>query len=150
MNRALLRGLFAVAALCAAGAAPARGDEHFFEIRARKFEYAPNVIRVNRGDHVRIRLLSEDVTHGMYIDGYGLNVTAYPGEDGSLTFTADRTGRFIFRCSVTCGEFHPYMIGHLKVEPNTPFIAYVAILLAVGAGTLGIVALRGRRETANE
>lgn len=150
MNRSLYRGLFAVMVLCAAEAAPALAEEHFFEVRAKKFEYAPNVIRVNRGDQVRIRLLSEDVTHGLYIDGYGLNVVANPGEDGSLTFTADRTGRFIFRCSVTCGEFHPYMIGHLKVEPNTPFIFYVAILLAAGAGTLGIVALRSRRETANE
>lgn len=150
MTRSFLCGLFAVTVLCAAEAAPARGEEHFFEIRAKRFEYTPNVIRVNRGDQVRIRLLSQDVTHGMYIDGYGLNVTAYPGEDGSLAFTADRTGRFIFRCSVTCGEFHPYMIGHLKVEPNTPFIFYVAILLAVGAGTLGIVALRSRRETPNE
>jgi heme/copper-type cytochrome/quinol oxidase subunit 2 len=141
MTRALLRSLPAAAALWAACAGAAPAAERVVEIRARKFEYSPNVIRVNRGDQVRIRLLSEDVTHGLYLDGYGLNVIAYPGEDGSLTFTADKTGRFIFRCSVTCGEFHPYMIGHLKVEPNTPFLAYAAVLLALGAGILGAVLL---------
>ncbi len=147
MNRAVLQALLAVMAGGALGAAPAPGEERFFEIRARKFEFTPHVIRVNRGDRVRIRLLSEDVTHGLYLDGYGRNAVANPGEDGSMTFTADKTGRFIFRCSVTCGEFHPYMIGHLKVAPNTPFFTYVAFLLLIGAGTLGLIAVRRRRET---
>ncbi len=146
MNRAVLQVLLAGVAAVALGAAPPAGEEHFFEVRARKFEYEPHVLRVNRGDRVRIRLLSEDVAHGLYVDGYDLNVVANPGEDGSLTFTADRTGRFIFRCSVTCGEFHPYMIGHLKVEPNTPFFTYAALLLVLGAGILAITAVRRRRE----
>lgn len=111
---------------------PAFADERLFEIKAKKFSYTPNIIKVNKLDLVRIRLISEDVTHGLFIDGYGLNASAHPGQDGSLTFVADKTGRFSFRCSVTCGEFHPYMIGYLIVEPNLRFLTYILLTVAIG------------------
>ena len=107
-------------------------EEKFFEIKAKKFSYTPNIIKVNKGDIVKIRLISEDVTHGLFIDGYGLNTSAHPGEDGNITFVADKTGRFSFRCSVTCGEFHPYMIGYLFVEPNSRFLIYVFLVIVIG------------------
>src|SRR3990167_4435631 len=87
-------------------------EEKFFEIKAKKFSFTPNIIRINKGDSVRIRLISEDVHHGLFLDGYGVNTTAYPGQEGAIKFVADKTGRFSFRCSHTCGEFHPYMIGY--------------------------------------
>lgn len=111
----------------------ASAEERFFEIRAKKFSYTPNVIRVNKGDTVRIRLISEDVHHGFFLDGYGVRTSALPGKDGSLKFVADKPGRYIFRCSVTCGEFHPYMIGHLRVAPNYSFRFFVLAVLVVGA-----------------
>lgn len=57
---------------------------------ARRFYYSLDTIVVNRGDRVILRLISEDVQHGLYIDGYDLNVTAYPGSDGRVSFVADR------------------------------------------------------------
>ena len=107
-------------------------DERFFEIKAKKFSYDPHIIKVNKGDKVRIRLISEDVTHGIFVDGYGIETQAYPGQEGSLSFVADRPGRFSFRCSVTCGEFHPYMVGYLVVGPNTRFLGFVFVVLAIG------------------
>jgi len=59
------------------------------------------------GDHVTIDLVSTDVVHGLYLDGYDLNVTADPGQTATLSFVADRSGSFRFRCSVTCGALHP-------------------------------------------
>lgn len=97
---------------------PRSGEQKYFAIKAKKFEYTPNIIEVNKGDYVTIRMVSEDVHHGFYLDGYELEMSAVPGKDGSLSFVADRSGRYSFRCSVTCGEFHPYMIGHLKVLPD--------------------------------
>ena len=41
---------------------PAFAAEKFFEIRAKQFVYTPNIIKVNKGDKVRIRLISEDVS----------------------------------------------------------------------------------------
>ena len=107
-------------------------EEKFFEIRAKKFSYTPNIIMVNKGDVVRIRLISEDVHHGFFLDGYGVKTSAHPGQEGSLKFTADKNGRFSFRCSVTCGEFHPYMVGYLVVGPNTRFLGFVFAILAIG------------------
>jgi len=120
-------------------------EEKFFELKAKKFSYTPNVIKVNKGDTVKIRLLSEDVHHGFYLDGYGVRTSARPGQDGSLTFVADRPGRFTFRCSVTCGEFHPYMVGHLRVKPNDPF-KLITIIILIIAVLAAIFALTRRQE----
>ncbi len=60
-----------------------------------------------------------DVAHGLYLDAYELQITADPGQTESLTFIADRSGTFRFRCSLTCGDLHPFMIGKLHVGPNT-------------------------------
>ncbi len=121
-------------------------DEAFFEIHAKKFSFTPNVITVNRGDTVRIRLLSEDVVHGIYIDGYDVHTSAYPGNDGSIRFVADKPGRFIFRCSITCGEFHPYMVGHLRVTPNTPYYVILATVLVAALFAVGFALSRRREE----
>jgi cytochrome c oxidase subunit 2 len=111
-------------------------SEKVIEVKAKKFSYTPNIIKVDKGDRVKIRLISEDVTHGMFIDGYGLETHANPGQDGYISFTADKTGKFAFRCSVTCGEFHPYMIGNLIVGPNTRFYLYLLAMFIIGGGSL--------------
>lgn len=111
-------------------------QERRIDVVARRFYYSPDTIVVNRGDRVILRLISEDVQHGLYIDGYDLNVTAYPGSDGRVSFVADRTGKFTFRCSVTCGMHHPYMVGYLKVLPNKYFYISLWTVLAILAALL--------------
>jgi cytochrome c oxidase subunit 2 len=119
-------------------------DEKLFEIKARKFFYTPHIINVNKGDTVKIRLISEDVHHGFFLDAYGVETSAYPGQEGAVKFVADKTGRFSFRCSVTCGEFHPYMIGYLNVQPNSRFLVFVALTLLLGVLNLSFVMLKKR------
>jgi heme/copper-type cytochrome/quinol oxidase subunit 2 len=119
---------------------PREGVARDFTVVARKFEYSPNILEVKRGDQVTIRLLSQDVHHGMYLDGYQIETSAYPGQDGALHFMADRNGRFAFRCSVTCGAFHPYMIGYLKVTPDYRFLGAALASLGVLGFVLVIVA----------
>ena len=123
----------------------ALAEERVLEIRARKFSYTPNIIKASKGDLVRIRLISEDVTHGLFLDGYGLNVSAHPGQDGQLQFVANKTGRFSFRCSVTCGEFHPYMVGYLTVEPNSRFHFYALLTAVLGLASFAGIMLKKRR-----
>jgi polyferredoxin/plastocyanin len=117
------------------------GDQRTIEVVARKFEYSPNVITVRRGEKVAIKLVSEDVTHGFFLDGYGEETTVSPGEIKLVGFTADKTGRFTFRCTVTCGHFHPYMVGHLKVLPNKKYEAGIFMVLALGLG-FGVLSRR--------
>lgn len=97
---------------------PIAPQERTFRIDARQYAYAPSEIHVNAGDTVIFELLSTDVVHGLYIDGYDISVEADPGQTATLTFIADRPGSFRFRCNVTCGAMHPFMIGKLTVGTN--------------------------------
>ena len=96
-------------------AAPA---ERLFRIQASRFAYSPAVLRVNPGDQVTLELAANDVAHGLEIDGYGLETVAEPGQTARLTFVADRAGTFRFRCTVTCGNMHPFMVGKIQVGNN--------------------------------
>jgi heme/copper-type cytochrome/quinol oxidase subunit 2 len=109
---------------------------HDLRIAARQYEFSPGVISVNQGDRVTIELASTDVVHGLYLDGYELEVTADPGQTATLSFTADKSGTFRFRCSVTCGPLHPFMIGKLQVGNNTLFWRGVALAIVAAAAGL--------------
>jgi cytochrome c oxidase subunit 2 len=114
-----------------------------FIINARMFAYTPEVIKVNKGDIVTIDIISHDATHGFYLDGYEINLIARPAGDGAtVTFVADKTGKFWFRCSVTCGVFHPFMIGEFIVEPNRIFPGSVGMAIGLAAATVFYVAWR--------
>jgi len=104
---------------------------------ARQYYYTPNRIEVDRGDTVHVRLAAGDVVHGFYLEGHDIDAMVVPGEAGFRTrpvdghdaydkvdevvFTADRPGKYRFRCSVTCGTLHPFMQGELIVRPNRAF-----------------------------
>jgi len=122
----------------------ASAEERLIEVKAKKFVYTPNIIKVHKGDTVKIRLISEDVHHGFYIDGYGIKTSAHPGQEGSLKFTADKTGRFSIRCSVTCGALHPYMIGHLYVTPNNLWLW--GLLSVIGLGCISFIAASRKKQ----
>jgi heme/copper-type cytochrome/quinol oxidase subunit 2 len=93
-------------------------QERTFRVDARQFAYSPSELKVNPGDKVIIQLVSSDVVHGLYVDGYDISVEADPGQTKTLTFIANKPGSFRFRCNVTCGAMHPFMIGKLTVGTN--------------------------------
>ncbi len=116
--------------------AGAASQERALIITASRFAFEPGIIRVYRGDKVMIRLESEDVVHGLYVDGYGVATQAEPGQPGQLVFVAERTGTFRLRCSVTCGTLHPFMIGKLEVGPNLLWLRAVAATAITALGAL--------------
>src|SRR5574337_449840 len=73
-----------------------------FTLDARQFEFAPARVEVNQGDTVIITLRADDVVHGFYLDGYGLETRIQPGVSQRVEFVAERAGKFRIRCSVTC------------------------------------------------
>ncbi len=109
-------------------------QERTITIHARQYAYAPEQIRVNKGDTVHIRLISDDVVHGFYLEGYDLDAEvqpltskillkrpSHPDESrqvDEIVFTANREGKFRYRCSHTCGFLHPFMLGEMIVAPN--------------------------------
>ncbi|HEY6073268.1 MAG TPA: cupredoxin domain-containing protein [Anaerolineales bacterium] len=110
-------------------------QERIFRVEARQFAYSPSELRVNPGDIMTIQLVSTDVVHGLYVDGYGISVQADPGQTKSLSFVANKPGAFRLRCNVTCGAMHPFMNGRLEIGSNdwltrsVGFIALAAITI---------------------
>ena len=114
-------------------------QERTFRIDARQFAYAPSELQINPGDTVTIQLISTDVVHGLYIDGYDLSMEADPGQTTTMTFTADKSGSFRFRCNVTCGAMHPFMIGKLTVGTNDWLVRSAGLAVVAVLGVLILV-----------
>jgi heme/copper-type cytochrome/quinol oxidase subunit 2 len=109
---------------------PLSTTRHFI-LDSSQFKYEPGILRVNKGDTVVITVTASDVVHGLYLDGYGMEVRVAPGQSQIIRFIADRPGKFRYRCSVSCGPLHPFMIGELIVGPNTVFGRAVASIFVV-------------------
>lgn len=113
-----------------------RPVERLVHVQASMTGFTPAEIRVGRGDRVTLELTATDVVHGLYLDGYGLSVTAEPGRSGSVTFVADRPGVFRMRCSVTCGNLHPFLIGKVAVGNNGLLWRALGLAVLLVTGTL--------------
>ncbi len=93
--------------------------------------YDPQLLVARRGDRVRLRVTNAShFRHGIEIIGYGVKtgpLTGGPQAAETLSFTADKTGIFEYRCylpydpaTATCSPDHEQMVGHLVVlEPET-------------------------------
>jgi heme/copper-type cytochrome/quinol oxidase subunit 2 len=109
---------------------------HEVTVKASQFTFDPPVLHVNRGDRVVLTLEATDVVHGLYLDEYGINIRAEPGTSRRVEFVADRAGEFRYRCSVSCGNLHPFMIGELVVAPNEMYWRATALTLIAVTATL--------------
>ena len=82
--------------------------------------FAPDVIRVNKGDKVIVHITNieqtRDELHGFAINEYDINLVVDPGETKTVTFTADRGGVYAFYCTNFCSALHQEMQGYLLVK----------------------------------
>lgn len=101
-------------------------DRHF-QVEASMFQFTPGRIKVNPGDRITLDLVSLDVVHGLSIDGHDFELIADPGQTQSASFIANQNGVFRFRCSIACGNLHPFMIGKLQVGPNFGLMRGIAL-----------------------
>lgn len=116
-------------------------------LEAKKYGYSPSRIVVNKGDKIVLKPTSLDVTHGFLLDGYpveavlkqqGLTFIKYEWEDDdgklqtdwdkvkTIEFVAEKSGKFTYRCTQTCGNLHPFMTGELIVRPNTFYHLFIS------------------------
>lgn len=127
-------------------------QDRTFTITAHKYAYDPPVLRVNRGDRIHVRLVAKDNTHGFYLEGYDVEAKMRPDNDTfwarqpsqggdykeveEISFVASRTGKFRYRCSITCGYMHPFMQGELIVRPNYLYSTSVGLSVGMALGML--------------
>jgi len=67
------------------------------------------------GELVRIKAISEDVSHGIAIPKIGFNLRIDPGRTSIGEFVAPSPGEYVFGCSVVCGPGHHAHAGKLVV-----------------------------------
>lgn len=127
-------------------------QDRYVTVTAQKYAYDPPVLRINQGDRVHLRLVSKDVTHGFYLEGYDMDARVRSEDTGftmrrplsskeyqavdEITFVANRAGKFRYRCSSTCGYMHPFMQGEMIVSPNYLFNSSVGLSLGLVVGLL--------------
>src|SRR5215471_13922997 len=116
----LISGLFSAVlttALCAQPEAQSSAQQPVeIKITARRFEFDPKTITVQKGRPVKLIITSADVDHGIKLEEFGISQKIEAKKTASVTFTPDRVGRFEFRCSVVCGDGHDDMVGELVVQ----------------------------------
>ena len=79
-------------------------------VKAFRFGYEPNVIKVAKGEKIKIKINNIDVLHGIRIPDLGLSGNEV------LEFTANQTGEFTWYCANACGGGHQSMQGKLIIE----------------------------------
>ncbi len=109
---------------------------HHINLESSQYAFEPGRIEVQAGDQVVLNLTALDVVHGFYLDGYGLETRVTPGISQEIVFVAEQAGKFRFRCSVSCGPLHPFMLGELVVTPNTPFWRAALVMMLLLGGML--------------
>ena len=82
-------------------------QEREFTVVTTKYAYEPAVIRVNKGDTVRLRFASPDVVHGFYLEGHGIDVKIYPMRANFPTDGLIVEGRTKVNEAMVTGESKP-------------------------------------------
>jgi cytochrome c oxidase subunit 2 len=115
--KAMLSLLLAIAAIASSGASRARADDvPVVEITAKRFAFSPDKITLKRGQTVKLRLHSEDVTHGFFLRPLKLDEEIPAGPSIDVTVTPQTAGTFTTICDHFCGANHGNMNMTIVVE----------------------------------
>ncbi len=116
-------GRVAVMSLMLAGCVAFRGqrqasaeDVPVIEITAKRFAFSPDKITLKKGQTVKLRLHSEDVTHGFFLRPLKLDEEIPAGQTIEVTVTPQTAGTFTTICDHFCGANHGNMNMTIVVE----------------------------------
>jgi cytochrome c oxidase subunit II len=121
----LMRALIALSAcLAVVGVAPSpqaperEPQIQMVEVSAERYQFTPSEIRTTVGTTLRIRLRSDDTTHGFRIVGTSTSVEIPKRghDEATVDFTPEHAGRYEFQCSKLCGAGHGFMRGVIVVK----------------------------------
>ena len=101
--------------LGATGSAPANSPR-VIEITAKRFAFTPDQITLKKGETVKLRLTSVDVTHGFFLRQLKIDEDIEPGKVTEITVTPQTAGTFSTICDHFCGANHGNMKMTIVVE----------------------------------
>jgi cytochrome c oxidase subunit 2 len=92
------------------------GDVPVIDITAKRFAFAPDKITLAKGKTVKLRIHSEDVTHGFFLRPLKLDEEIPAGQTIEVTVTPQEAGTFTTICDHFCGANHGNMNMTIAVE----------------------------------
>jgi len=95
-----------------------RADEgpRVVAVTAKRFEFVPATLTLKKGETVRLRVTSEDVTHGLFVRAFKIDTDIEPGKIEEVEITPETTGTFTAICHHFCGAQHANMKLTIVVE----------------------------------
>lgn len=91
-------------------------DVPVIEITAKRFAFSPDKVTLKKGQTVKLRLHSEDVTHGFFLRPLKLDEEIPAGQTIEVTVTPQTSGTFTTICDHFCGANHGNMNMTIVVE----------------------------------
>jgi len=92
------------------------GDTPVIDITAKRFAFVPDKITLAKGKPVKLRIHSEDVTHGFFLRPLKLDEEIPAGQTIEVTVTPQEAGTFTTICDHFCGANHGNMNMTIVVE----------------------------------
>jgi cytochrome c oxidase subunit 2 len=86
------------------------------DIQAKRFAFSPDQIVLKKGETVRLRLTSSDVTHGFFLRPLKIDEDIEPGATKEIVVTPQQAGTFTTICDHFCGANHGSMKMTIVVE----------------------------------
>jgi mono/diheme cytochrome c family protein/plastocyanin len=82
--------------------------------------WSPDVIQVEAGKPIHLKLISDDVMHGFAVGQMNMDaVDVEPGKVTDITLTFDKPGTYTFYCTRWCGLNHWRMRGTIEVSGSS-------------------------------
>ena len=114
---AIIFALSLSASLLFTGVSRLRADDvPVIDITAKRFAFSPDKITLKQGQTVKLRLHSEDVTHGFFLRPLKLDEEIPAGQTVEVTVTPQAAGTFTTICDHFCGANHGNMNMTIVVE----------------------------------
>ncbi len=88
---------------------------------AARYGFYPQEIELPQGEPFKLRIVSFDVLHGIYVPMTNLNLMLVPGYISEVTTTLNDLGTQSMLCHDFCGMGHAYMFGKVHVVPAAEF-----------------------------
>jgi cytochrome c oxidase subunit 2 len=79
------------------------------EVHVKRFAFSPSEVVLKKGETVDIRLISEDVSHSLFLPDLGINLEVSKGNPQDVIITPQAVGDFLGQCGRFCGSGHGMM-----------------------------------------